>query len=378
MENQAHIYIYGIIDSYQDKDASDYGYSNLSNVRDQLERQENYDEIVVHIHSEGGVVTEGFAIHDYLRSQGKKVITQIDGVCASIATVILLAGDERIGTENSTPFIHNPWGMSMGDKEELRKYADELEKIEEDIANFYAAKTNLSKEQALEFMREETYFSAEQCLSNGFLTKINSVMRAVALLKHNNSDKMAKENLTKEEAKGLFDSLFDKIQNILSPKKDEVLNKTVTDANGTIIDFPDVEEDAEPAVGDSALVDGAPADGEYLMPDGSKMIFTAGELSEVAEASEEGDEDDMEALKAENEELKAEIDQLKTANAELNESIEAKDSEIEEIHQEVSNIKEGMEELKNSLGSDFTYEPKKKNFKNEKKATRSVWKQTEE
>ena len=308
---EAHIYVYGIIDSWQDAEASQYGYVNLTDVRTQLENQGDYDELFIHIHSEGGVVTEGFAIHDFIRSQGKPVTTIIDGMCASIATVILLAGDTRIGTENAKPFIHNPWGMAGGDKEELRKYADELEDIEEDIAEFYAKKTKLSKEDALNYMRNETYFTAQEALSNGFLTKINSVMRAVALLK-SKTKKMAKENLTEEKVQGMFDTVLEQIKNVLKGKKGEPQNKIITDANGGEILFPDVEDDAQEVVGDKATIDGSAAEGDILMPDGSTYVFSNGELTEIKESDPA--EPNVEALKQKITDLEAENETLKGTN----------------------------------------------------------------
>lgn len=375
MENQAHIYIYGIIDSFQDKNSSDWGYVNLTNVRDQVEKQKEKEEIVVHIHSEGGVVTEGFAIHDYLRSQNKPITTIIDGTCASIATVILLAGDKRIGTENSKPFIHNPWGMAGGDKEEMRKYADDLEQIEEEIATFYAAKTKLSKDEALELMKNETSFTTEQCLSNGFLTEINSVMRAVALLKpNNNNKKMSTEKMTEEKVQSLIDKGIEKISNLF--KTSEVQNKTVTDATGVEILFPDVEEDAAIEVEQTATIDGAAAEGEVLMPNGETYVFESGVLKEIKEA-EEAPEEDVEALKqkitdleTENESLKGEKNLLTTEVNDLKETAKG-------VEKEVGEIKETLNLIKKNSGSSFKFNRKEK-VEKKQNATRQVFKTKDE
>lgn len=379
---EAHIYVYGIIDSWQDADASQYGFVNLSDVKKQLDNQGDYDEIFVHIHSEGGVVTEGFAIHDFIRSQRKPVTTIIDGMCASIATVILLAGDTRIGTENAKPFIHNPWGMAGGDKEELRKYADELETIEEDIAEFYAKKTKLSKEEALDYMRNETYFTAAESLSNGFLTEINSVMRAVALLK-SKTKKMAKDSdnkeLNQEDVQGMFDGLFDKIKNVLKGKKEKIVNKIVTDAEGREILFPDVDDDSQEAVGDTATIDGAAAEGDVLMPDGSTYVFANGELTEIKEAEGDDVEDDVEALKAKITDLEEKLEAANSSNNTLTEEIAQNKKEAKSVKNEVKGIKTALKEMQKNMGSNFSYDPNKQNFNNKNDGKRSVWKkQTEE
>ena len=105
----ANIYIYGEIGyGFQDSIASEYGYVTVKDVVKQLGSVGEAEEIIVHIHSNGGGVDEGFAIHDILRATGKKITTINEGMCASIATIILLAGDTRIATENSTTLIHFP------------------------------------------------------------------------------------------------------------------------------------------------------------------------------------------------------------------------------------------------------------------------------
>lgn len=360
----AKIYIYGIIDSNQDANAAEWGYVNLKGVKDQLDAQPNTKEIEVHIHSEGGVVTEGFAIHDFLRSQGKPVTTIIDGVCASIATVVLLAGDVRVGTENAKPFIHNPWGMAGGDKEELRKYADELETMENDIAEFYAAKTKLTTAEALDYMRNETAFTATEALANGMLTKIETVMRAVALLKPNNIKTMAKENLTKEEAQSMFDGVLNSIKAILKPSKNsEPQNKTVADANGVELLFADVEDDAQEAVGDKATVDGSAAEGDVLMPNGETYVFEAGELKEIKPAESTDDDADVEALQAEVDDLKTQLaDAQALAQANADEAADEK-AKAKALKASLKDIKAQVKQIKENVGSNFNWEPKKKNFK---------------
>lgn len=368
---QAHVYIYGVIDYWQDSNSQDWGYVNLTSVKNQLEQQSNYDEIVVHIHSEGGVVTEGFAIHDFLKSQGKKVITKIDGVCASIATVILLAGEERIGSENAKPLIHNPWGMVGGESKDVKKYADELEKLEDEISDFYASKTNLTKEQALEYMRVETQFTADEALANGFLTKIESVMRAVALYNPNKNKKMAetakKENKKKKkEVKGIINTI---LKELGIGKKNA---KVVADSTGVEIDFYELEDGATEAVGDKATVDGKAASGEFVMPSGQTYVFDNGELSEIKE--EEAGDDDSEEVQ----DLKDQLQVAEDKVAKFKKKYKALKNDLSEKEEKLNTISKQMKKLeKNLSGSNFDYNPKKKNHK-KTTTTRSVFKPVED
>lgn len=355
----AHIYVYGVIDFWQDNHASEWGYVNLKDVKNQYEAQKNSEEIHVHIHSDGGVVTEGFAIHDFLRAQGKPVKTIIEGNCASIATVIALAGDVRVMTSNSNFFIHNPWGFAGGDKEEIQKYADELDKMEGQIADFYASKTSITSDEALELMKAETSFTPEEALKKGFITEIASVMKAVALYKPNHKN-MSKETLTKDEAQSMLDGFLTKIKNALKGKTKPV-NKIVQDATGQEIDFYELDEDASPSIGDKATIDNSPADGEILMPSGETYVFVSGELTEI-KPSEEDETEEMENLKNEISDLKTELSQKDQTISELK-------NENKEFKSTLKEMKKDFKDLKKAIGSDFSHEPgnnKKKNQKSER------------
>lgn len=367
---EAHIYVYGVIDYWQDNNAGEWGYVNLKDVKNQYEAQKEAKKIVVHIHSEGGVVTEGFAIHDYLRSLGKPVEVIIEGMCASIATVIALAGDTRKMAENATFFIHNPWGMIGGDAEQVKKYADELEKMESDIADFYAKKTNLSKDDLLGYMKEESFFTAEQALNFGFITEVLQTMRAVALFrKKPEQKKKSKKNKTmaKNAKKSKFEKLMAKMAKHLNiDEKPKAL--VLQDVNGTELNFPEVADGETPAIGDTATVDGSPAEGEYTMPEGETYVFgDGGALDTISEAEEEEDSEQVAQLESEVEEKEAEIKALKK-------KLKNQDKKIDKLQGSFNELKK--------LAGDIDFEDegnpndKKKNSTGVGK-TRALWKDGE-
>ena len=359
----AHIYIYGDIGCWQSKDATEWGEVTLTSVRDQYESQKNAETITLHIHSPGGYVTEGFAIHDYIRSLGKPVTAIIEGMCYSIATVIALAGDKRIMTSNSDFMIHNPWGMTGGDSNEVQKYADDLKELEQKVANFYAAKTNITSEKALELMKAETFMKPEEALKEGFITEIASVMKAVAVYKPKTENKMSKKVLSKEEAETMLDKAVQKIKSLFETKAQ---NKMVLDATGAEIDFPDIDEDATPSVGDKATVEGGAAEGEYLMPSGETYVFVSGELTEIKE-SEEDDSEEIETLKQEVASLK---DNLSSEQSEM----KALKDENKKITETLKDLKATIKAVKKSMGSDFKHEPTKKNLKPDNSEGRKLFK----
>lgn len=343
---EGHIYIYGVIDSYQVNNSDEYGIVSLKNIKSQVENQSEADTLVVHIHSEGGLVTEGFAIHDYLRSTGKKIITQIEGLCASIATVIALAGDERKMSNNSDFMIHNPWGFTGGESSDLRKYADELERLEDKIQDFYVSKTNLTKDQVTQYMKDETWLSAEKALEYGFVTEVMSVMRAVARFKENsNTNTMA--NLSNED-KNWLKELVGSIKNAFKPS---VSNIVMQDANGVSIDFYELEEGQDIVVGAKATIENESANGEHVMPSGETYVFSGGELTEIKEAEEEEENE----MAQENEELKAQVEELTQAKAELENKLEEKDKVYAKLEEETN---KKLAQISSKFDLDNTSDPK--------------------
>lgn len=310
---EGHIFIQGIISPWQDKAAEDYGEVNIKQVTQQIQDNADAKKLIVHIHSPGGDVDEGFGIHDILVAHGKdkgiEIETRIEGLCASIATVIAMAGSKRLITENSEFMIHNPWGDAWGDSDDVQKYADQLKAIEDKVIDFYVAKTGGDREAIDQMMKEETWMTAEQAKELGFVTDIITTIKAVAKFKLKNTV-MDTQELNKN-----IDSKFAELLKKLGlAKGSRAKALTVTAADGTVFDFGDqVESIEEIEVGMTATIEGGNPDGEYVMPDGKTFVFTAGTLTEIKEAEEEETEE-MKQLKAENEDLKKQLSDLQEAN----------------------------------------------------------------
>ena len=134
------ININGTIGSYTDKDGKIISGVELVDVIAQAENSGAETEIQVVINSPGGLVDVGYAIYDYLtslKSSGKTITTVINGMCASIATIIALAGDKRQIVKGSKFLIHNPFITNAeGDADSMRQYAETLDTIELGLAKF--------------------------------------------------------------------------------------------------------------------------------------------------------------------------------------------------------------------------------------------------
>ena len=174
--NTATINIYGDITSWPwfEGDVSAY---NLSK---QLEELQDVNEIDVFINSYGGEVAEGLAIYNALKRHNAKVTTHCDGFACSIASVIFMAGDERIMPEASMLMIHNAWTYAAGNAKELRKQAEDLEKISQASVEAYKANSTLSEEEIKEMMDAETWILPSEALEYGFATSVEKAEKEKA------------------------------------------------------------------------------------------------------------------------------------------------------------------------------------------------------
>lgn len=164
----ATINIYGDITSFPLYE----GEISADNLSKQLEQLNGVSKINVYINSYGGEVSEGLAIYNALRRHKAKITTVCDGFACSIASVIFMAGDKRIMNEASLLMIHNAWTFVQGNAQELRKQADDLEKITQTSVNAYKARSTLSEEEIKALMDAETWILPEEAVSYGFATAI--------------------------------------------------------------------------------------------------------------------------------------------------------------------------------------------------------------
>ena len=143
----------------------------------------NLKQINLHIHSPGGDVFEGLAIYNLLKNHPANITVYIDGLAASMASVIAMAGNEVIMPENAMMMIHKPWGIQGGDAEDMRKYADLLDKVENTLIPAYASKTGKTPEELAEMLSAETWLNGKECVEQGFADKLAEPLVAMASIK---------------------------------------------------------------------------------------------------------------------------------------------------------------------------------------------------
>ena len=136
--------------------------------------------INLRINSLGGDVFNGMAIYNVIKKREAKTTVYIEGIAASIATIIALGADEVVMSENSLFMIHNAWGGTMGDAKDMRKSAETLEKISTELTEIYMKKTGLSYDVVSNMMDEETWLNSEEAYELGFVDTISDAIKIAA------------------------------------------------------------------------------------------------------------------------------------------------------------------------------------------------------
>jgi len=149
-------------------------------VADSLKAIGAVDVLDVFLNSPGGSVFEGLAIYNMLQRFNAKKVVHVDGIAASIAATVLLAGDERNIASNGMVMIHDPWGMSAGTADEMRKAAESLDKVREVIVDTYVVRTGGKADELSAMMSAETWMNAEDALQHGFATAITGAVQLEA------------------------------------------------------------------------------------------------------------------------------------------------------------------------------------------------------
>ena len=137
-------------------------------------------DIHVRINSPGGDVFDGTAIYNALISHKGRVRTTVDGIAASMASVIAMAGETLTMPENAMMMIHDPWTMAVGNAAELRKTAEVLDKSKLGLVAAYQAKTGLPSDEISAIMAEETWFTGAEAVERGFADNLGEAVQIAA------------------------------------------------------------------------------------------------------------------------------------------------------------------------------------------------------
>lgn len=223
--NTAELTIYGDITSFPWLD-SDVSAFNLSA---QLAEMQGVTNINVYINSYGGEVGEGLAIYNALKRHPAQVTTFCDGFACSIASVIFMAGDERVMGNPSRLMIHDAWTSVFGaNADELRKQADDLDNITDASIKAYMSRINITEEELRTMMKAEKWLTEDEALAMGFATRIDDAAEA------ENPSQSAKKHLFEMLTRAIAQNAAEAIQN----------------ADGDQGEEPDEDDDSDDGNGD--------------------------------------------------------------------------------------------------------------------------------
>lgn len=269
------------------------------------------DNYVVHIHSRGGDVFEGFAIFNALKNTGKEIEVRIEGVCASIAASIAsVASPGKLFMNSKGSFmIHNPrFDKISGQSKDLRNAADLLDQIRSLFLKEWTVRTGLNPVQLAELYDSETWLGPEQAKEMGFVDEVEEVLKAVA-----KADYQKYKNMKdKSTILAFAEDFMNKVKGLWSPR-------SVTDTleDGTKINVPDEGDWIGKSV---TLEDGTPLPaGPHTLQSGKVIVVgDDGNIVEVTEPEPGADADKKEPdndikMKEENEQLKARVAELESA-----------------------------------------------------------------
>jgi ATP-dependent Clp protease protease subunit len=186
-------------------------------------KQHSGNRIHLRINSVGGSVTEGLAIANAIKRHKGGVTAHVDGLAASMATVIAVSADETVMADNGIFMVHEPWSVGQGTADDLRAEAAVLDKMKKSLVRAYTKKTGMDDDEVEDLMRAETWMNAQEALSLGFIDYIEDGMEAAA-------------SITPEAARARFDTF----QNSMARKTTKTI-KAEEAAPAEVVAEPTVE-----------------------------------------------------------------------------------------------------------------------------------------
>lgn len=270
---------------------------------------EDDNNIELRLNCRGGNCMEGWTIYDKLRSTGKEITAIIEGKCASMASVLLLAApkERRYAYQNATLLIHNPYIppytlADAYDAEDLRRMAEDLEAETTKIVNLYVDRTGSEEDVLRALMAEDKFVDMDKAKELGFISEVKPPISAKE--KQPKKWNHSKINNMNQEKKVTVAQAFQMLGVALGVVKAPIVSLDLSTADGSTLTVE--REEGEPQVGDTAS-----PDGEHLMPDGSTIVVEGGVIAEIRDPEEENNNDELDAANARIAELEAELTSLR-------------------------------------------------------------------
>lgn len=191
-------------------------------VADELKKLNAATNIKVHINSPGGCVFDGLAMYNSFRKHAAIIDVEIDGLAASIASIIAMSGNSVSMAENAIFMIHNPWSMAWGEAKDFRETADRLDVVRGSLLTTYGDKVRgkSTLDQVSNWMNAETWFTAEQALQFGFVDAVTNELSIAA--KIGNVSKYNFKNIPENVLKNVSSTQGDRYEALLAGAQEYV------------------------------------------------------------------------------------------------------------------------------------------------------------
>ncbi|MDR1978554.1 MAG: Clp protease ClpP [Synergistaceae bacterium] len=227
-------------------------------------------KINLRINSGGGDVFEAQAMYSYLRTHKAHKTVRIDGLAASAASFLAMAGDKIVMPSNALMMIHNPATIVWGEAEEMRKVAEFLDKVRDTIAAVYMAKTGLPEEKIKSMMDDETWMDADEALSLGFCDETDDAIEIAASARSLTDGDIAWRTAAgvaqfsralgakMPEAAKKVPLTLETAQNITKPKEEPILD--IKNAADLEKEYPQIVKEVRDAADEAAYARGVEAE----------------------------------------------------------------------------------------------------------------------
>jgi len=149
---------------YEDIGEDWFGGLSAKAFSEEMKKIKNADNLHVYINSPGGNVFDGVSIYNQIKRHNAPVRVEIDGLAASVASLIAMAGDEIFMAENAMMMIHKPWGGVFGTADEMRQYADTLDKVQDTLLDTYVKRSGQPAAKLKKLLEAETWLNADEAL----------------------------------------------------------------------------------------------------------------------------------------------------------------------------------------------------------------------
>jgi Protease subunit of ATP-dependent Clp proteases len=185
------------------------------------------ENIILHLNSPGGDVFDGLAIYNLLKNSGKNITVMIEGLAASIASVVAMCGDKIIMSKSAMMMIHNPFISITGDSDRLKKTAETIDMIKSQLVEIYSLRSKMETKDVEDLMTAETWMTAETCKKKGFCDEVSESLKIAAFAsidQYEFRNKAIFENLKKKLKKSEETMEMSSVAQLLGVTDDKVLD----------------------------------------------------------------------------------------------------------------------------------------------------------